>query len=275
MANASPVPVFPTRPSTGDFFRGFALPFRAIGLLLQSRRLFGWAALSGIVTLFALIAAIWGAIDLAPWIVSKVFARPIDWPTLGLWYALVLLTFALLVVVGVNTLPALVLAPLQDPISEATELLCGNYTSPPSNLRRTLSGVFVSVSHTLARILILLAGHAVLFPLNLIPGAGSAVWGVLSALWTMVWLAAEYLDAPMARHFYRFGEVRQVLWRRKALAVGFGAAVWLLLWLPILNFFFIPLAIVGGTLLFRGLCDAGALRGPRERKAVGDVPFST
>lgn len=254
--------MFPKKPSPSDFLRGAVLPFRALSLVFRSKKLFAWSAVSALVTVVSLGFVIWGALALSPRIIDAVFARPADWPALGFWYALVVLCFGLLVVLGVNTVPALVLAPLQDPISETTETLCGNYQSPDFELRRTLRGVFVSVTHTLARIAILLIGHALLFALNLIPGAGSALWGVLSSLWTMVWLAGEYLDAPMARHFYRVGEVREVLWRRKALALGFGFAVWILLWVPLLNLFFIPLAIVGGTLLFRGLCDCGALRPP-------------
>ena len=102
-------------------------------------------------------------------------------------------------------------------------------------------------------------GHLLLLPLNLIPVAGSTAWSVLSVLWTMGWLAAEYLDTAMARHHYPFRAVRGAVLSRAGLCMGFGAAVYLLLWIPILNFFFIPLAIVSGTLLFRGLLAAGAL----------------
>jgi CysZ protein len=88
-------------------------------------------------------------------------------------------------------------------------------------------------------------------------------------LWTMAWLAAEYLDAPMARHLYPFREVRRVLLARLWLCMGFGAAVYVLLWLPVLNLFFIPLAVVAGTLLFRGLRASGSLPPPGTvRKAV-------
>ena len=43
-----------------------------------------------------------------------------------------------------------------------------------------------------------------------------------------------------------------------AAATFFGAALYVLLWIPVLDFFLIPLAIVGGTLLYRGLEAAGA-----------------
>ena len=41
---------------------------------------------------------------------------------------------------------------------------------------------------------------ASLLPLNLIPVAGSVLYAVISAMWAMWWVCAEYLSGPMARH---------------------------------------------------------------------------
>jgi CysZ protein len=84
----------------------------------------------------------------------------------------------------------------------------------------------------------------------------------VAPLWTMGWLAVEYLDGPMARHLYPFRQVRRAVQERLPLCMGFGAAVYLMLWIPVLNFFFIPVAVVGGTLLFRGLRACGSLPEP-------------
>jgi CysZ protein len=152
------------------------------------------------------------------------------------------------------------LAPLQDPLSEATEALCGGAPSPPFRPATFLRGLVTSVSHTLARLFFLVLGLVVLLPLNLIPGLGSILWTVLGSLWSMMWMAGEHLAAPMTRHLYPFSEVRRMLRERRALCLGFGAGVYLLLWVPVLNTFFLPVAIVGGTLLYRGLLAAGHLR---------------
>ncbi len=66
----------------------------------------------------------------------------------------------------------------------------------------------------------------------------------------------------MARHLYRFGDVTRAVRARLGLGMGLGAAIYLLLWVPVLNLFFVPLAIVSGTLLYRGLRSAGALAPP-------------
>jgi CysZ protein len=39
--------------------------------------------------------------------------------------------------------------------------------------------------------------------------------------------------------------------------VGFGTGVWVLLFIPLVNLFFMPAAVAGGTMLFVALQDAG------------------
>ena len=117
----------------------------------------------------------------------------------------------------------------------------------------------------MARIALLLTGHLVLLGLNWIPVVGNAVWSLIAGLWTMGWIAAEYLDPAMVRHCYRFRDVQAIVGQRLRLCLGFGAAVYAILWIPVVNFFFIPVAVVGGTLLYLGLKQNGALGPPSPR----------
>ena len=269
MPNASVLPRFGTRSTPADFFRGLALPFQAIGLVIRSRRLLLLSAAASVVTFVALGALVAVLGLYTDDLVRRFVVEPSSWYGQIGFAVLVALSFLLLLVVGANTVPLILLAPLQDPISEATEAECGEFPPAPFRLSALIRGTAVSLSHTLARVGILLGGHALLFLLSFLPGIGAVLWTVLAALWTMAWLAAEYLDAPMARHLYRFHEVRHVVIARLWLCMGFGAAVYVLLWLPVLNLFFIPLAVVAGTLLFRGLRASGSLPPPgSSRKAV-------
>ncbi len=259
MTLPSPVPSFSARAGPADFFQGLALLGRAWGLIFRSPRLLGLSALCAVVTLVALgglLALLWVQ---TPQLLDWLWTRPEPWYARLVWYLLLALLFLVLLVVGANITLPLVLAPLQDPLSELTEELCGGYTSPPFRLGSFIQGLATSVAHTLARISFLLLGLAVLFPLHLIPVAGNLTWTVLGTLWTMLWLAGEHLAAPMTRHGYSFAEVRKVMRQRWLLCLGFGVGVYFLLWVPILNTFFLPVAVVGGTLLYRGL------------RAVGDV----
>lgn len=262
MTSTPALPRFAARSTPADFFRGLALPFQAIGVLMRSRRLVLLSTAASVITFVALGALVVLLGIYTDDLVRRFLVEPQSWYGRIGFFLLVVFSFLLLLVVGANTVPLILLAPLQDPISEATEAECGEFRPPPFRLSSLIRGTAVSLSHTLARVAILLAGHAVLFLLSFLPGIGAVLWTVLATLWTMAWLAAEYLDAPMARHLYRFRDVRQVVRDRLWLCMGFGAAVYVLLWLPVLNLFFVPLAVIAGTLLFRGLRAAGSLPPP-------------
>ena len=170
-----------------------------------------------------------------------------------------LLVFLLGSAVSALSVPNVVLAPMQDPLSEATEKRCGGFTPPPFSARQLVRGVAESLSHTALRVAFMLLGFGLLLPLNLIPGAGSALWVTLSTVWSMFWLSVEHLSNPAARHLVPFGQVVGALRQRLFLALGFGAALWVMLWVPVVNFFLLPVASVAGTLLFCSLEQAGLM----------------
>lgn len=72
-------------------------------------------------------------------------------------------------------------------------------------MRGLLRGTVQSLAHTLGRLVLMAAGLLVLFPLNLVPVAGGALWVVGSSTWCAFWLAAEHLSTPAARHLSRSG----------------------------------------------------------------------
>jgi CysZ protein len=268
MTPTSPVPSIAPRPSLSDFFQGLGLLGRAFGLIFRSPKLFLLSSLCAAVTLVSLgvlVVLLWRH---TPDLIGRFFARPEAWYGQALWYLVLALTFVVLLVVGANTLPPLLLAPLQDPLSETTEELCGGAPSTPFSLGAFFRGLVTGIAHTLARLFFLVLGLAVLLPLHLIPVAGSILWTVLGSLWSMMWMAGEYLAGPMTRHLYPFSEVRRMLRERRALSLGLGAGVYLLLWVPVLNTLFLPVAIIAGTLLYRGLLDAGQLPPPPSSRAA-------
>lgn len=264
MDSSSPIPTFGPQDRLSDFFQGLGLLGRAFGLLFRVPRLRGLALLCAGVTFASLVALTVLLSRYTPVLLAHFFARPGTWYGLALWYLVLVLVFLVLLVVGANVVPPLLLAPLQDPLSESTEDICGGHEPPPFGLGTFLGGLARGLTHTLARTFFLLAGLALLLPLNLLPGVGSVLWTVLGSLWTMTWLAGEHLATPMTRHGYSFAEVRRALRERRALCLGFGAGVYVLLWVPVLNTFFLPVAIVGGTLLYRGLLAAGTLPPPPD-----------
>jgi len=85
--------------------------------------------------------------------------------------------------------------------------------------------------------------------LFLIPGVNI----VASVLWIgfSAWmLALEYADYPMANHDILFLEQRVLLQKKRWMVWGFGAAILLVLMIPVLNFFAMPTAVAGATLMW-------------------------
>jgi CysZ protein len=238
-----PTPVPRLSGSFGDFFVGLTLPLEAARTMTRSGRLMLFGLFSSVVTCAALVGI---------WLVAHHLAT--RWVGEGGWRTAASFALAVMLwVIGALTVPPLVLAPLQDPISEATEAQCGGYQAPAFSLGRLFRSALTSIAHTGSRLSFMLAGFLVLLPLNAVPGVGSAVYGVLSSGWAMWWLAAEYLSGPMARHLLPFRDVIRTMRAHLAVSLGFGLSLYVLLWVPILNFFLVPLAVVGGTLLFRAL----------------------
>ncbi len=247
-----PFPTLSERSTPGEFFVGLTLPFTAMRLIFSSPKLLGLAVLSAFVTAGVLVGILWGW-----WPVSDALAQKVihgnDWWQTALHGLLRFIVYAALVAVSALTLPHLVLAPLQDPLSEAADVACGDFTPPPFSWSSLLKGTLLSASHSLLRIAILFAGVLVLLPLHLIPLVGSVAYTALAMGWSAWWGCAEYLSGPMARHFLPFSAVRAAMNERRWLSFGFGAALTLLLWVPVVNFFLVPLAVVSGTLLYRSL----------------------
>ena len=246
-----PIPVLKPKSGIADLFVGLGLPFRALKLIFSTGKLLVLSLLCAVVTgvtLAALLILLWPfAAHLAN-----------GWVGTGGWRSaagtgLSILLYLAMLVIGVLTLPNLVLAPLQDPLSEATEVRLGGFTPPPFSVSRLVHGTLTSWVHTLSRLALMLLGFAVLFPLNWIPVAGSVAYGVLSTLWAIACVAAEYLSGPMARHLLPFRAVLAAIRTRPWLAMGMGATLYVVLWIPVLNCFLVPLAVVAGTLLFRSL----------------------
>jgi CysZ protein len=254
----APIPALPPERSAGDLFRGLAIPARAFFLIVRTPKLLALSVLCAVVTGLTLVGVGWGAWSLGQSLSSWLIAGDSGWQhaaSVGLGVVFFIVLFA----AGALTAPNLLLAPLQDPLSEATEAQCGDFTAPPFSLGGVVRGTIESLRHTLLRFVFMALGAVVLLPLNLIPVAGSVLYVVLSSTWSMFWLSVEHLSNPMARHLRPFREVVGALRKRLALSLGIGAALYVLLWIPVLNFFLMPVAVVAGTLLYRSLRQVGAL----------------
>lgn len=258
MTTQAIIPELPAASAPGDVVRGLALPFKAMALIVRTPRLLGLSLVCALVTAGALAGMAVGFWPVAQHLSDRLIGHDGAWQHAA-QVGLGIVFWAVLFIVGALTVPNLLLAPLQDPLSEATETRCGEFAAPPFSLGAMARGTLESLAHTLLRLFFMALGFVLLFPLNLVPVAGGVLWVVLSSAWSMFWVAVEHLSNPMARHLRPFRQVVRALRTRLPLALGFGGALYVMLWVPVVNFFLMPVAVVAGTLLFRGLKRAGAI----------------
>lgn len=241
-----------------DLLAGAAIPVRAGLLLLRSPRLRALSLLCAGVTLAIFVG--WAVVlwhMLPGW--AQLVWTPSEGLSRGLWKIAVVIAGTLGWFLGAATLPLLALAPLQDSLVDATEAAVGAPPAPPVGPIRGLRLAVMAFGRTFVRVLVLLSGQAALMLLHAVVPAAAPLWTAAGVAWTALWICAEYLDAPMVRHQRPFRETRRVLAGRPALSLGFGLVLTVLLWVPLLNLFLVPLAVCAGTLLYRSLVSAGTL----------------
>jgi CysZ protein len=88
-----------------------------------------------------------------------------------------------------------------------------------------------------------------LFLVTLIPGINL----IAPLLWVVFgsWLLSlEYFDYPMGNHDIVFSEQKRRLAQRRGISLGFGGGVMIMTSIPIVNFFAMPVAVAGATLLW-------------------------
>jgi CysZ protein len=72
------------------------------------------------------------------------------------------------------------------------------------------------------------------------------LWFLLGA-WMM---SLQFLDYPMDNHRLSFNDVKEAARERRLSSMGFGGLVALCTGIPVVNFFIVPAAVVGATLLW-------------------------
>jgi len=63
----------------------------------------------------------------------------------------------------------------------------------------------------------------------------------------------DFFDVPLSTRGLRLRKKLGLIWRNKSLALGFGAAAYLMLLIPVINMLALPVGVVGATLLIDAL----------------------
>jgi CysZ protein len=254
---------------------GFTLVFRGATFLRRHRTLWTWAFLPAGVNLIVFAAAFALFLQFYPDIYDHAtsFLR-LDPPEV--WYAWlwvaplrllawcigILLISAAMVVIYLTflLLGTAIASPFLDVLAQRVEeIVTGHVSAERLTLRSAFRSFTASARVELQKLGVFLTIQFILFALSLIPLL--APFTVMAAtLFTMLFLSLEYGGFAMDHRQMRFAQRRRLIWRHRWLMLGFGAAGFLTLLVPLLNFFCLPILVVSGTLLIMELPE-GKLSG--------------
>lgn len=252
----------------GDFVRGLLYPLRGLAILRRHPGLARFWLPPIALTLSALVASIAFAV--------RYYDNAVEllWPTphVASWFGWILsalhgLLSALAFLVGIGLamvvsalLANLLAAPFNDALSEAVEELEAGNPTPAFSLARLLGDLARTVRIELTKLVLYASVMGPLWLLSwLVPGVGQVLYLVFGGLFTALYFAIDYSDWPASRRGLTFSQRIVLLRTRPFLTLGFGFAVAVCLFVPLLNICFMPLAVAGGTRLFLDL-DAYAAR---------------
>lgn len=242
------------------FFRGFSYPLRAFRFLNDHPGLYRFVAIPLLINMvvFSLVGY-YGFAGLESMLSHYL-------PAEGGWYWQ-LLRYFLQVVAGLvalglffftfATLGALIAAPFNELLSARTEeARAGVRHEEPFSFALFIGEARLALAVEIKKIFFFVGGMVLLLPLHFLPGVGTLLYGAFSLAWTIFFLVVEYAGYSLTRNRFTFAAQRRLILAQAPLLLGFGSALFCLLLIPLLQFFCIPLGVVGATLL---LHDHGLL----------------
>ena len=143
-------------------------------------------------------------------------------------------------------------SPFNGLLAEKVEIISTKkHTLSKNSYRDILISIPKNLSRELSKLLHYLSLAFLVLVLSFIPFINvlTPVFWFLITAWLM---SIHFLDYPMDNHGYQIREVRKFALSRIMLTIGFGSTVSVLAAIPVVNFFVMPSAVVGATLLW---CD--------------------
>lgn len=253
-----------------DAIHGFRLPFQGLAFLLQHRSLWKWAALPAAINiaLFSIAFVIFityastifgfvtGFFDLQFQASSTqqyawLWLEPLRWMTWLLGGLTLLATGAVLVLLFLF-LGTIIASPFLDFLAQQAEYLMGVPRTTTLKMGDVWRSFWTAIGAELKRIGFVVAVYLALFLLGIVPVLAPLTL-LAGTLFTILFLPLQYAGYTMDHQLMTFRQRRALVARHPWLMLGFGAASFLTLFVPLLNFVCLPFLVVGGTMMMMEL----------------------
>lgn len=182
-------------------------------------------------------------------LMDAMLSRIPDWLDFIEWilWPLIAITAGLVTGYLFTTVALIIASPFNALLAEkAEELITGRPVESLEGMGAALLAVPRGVMRELAKLVYYIPMALLALLLSFIPGLGAVVWLLLGA-WMM---SIQFVDYPMDNHQRSFDEVKAAVHSRRLSSLGFGGLVALCSGIPLVNFFVVPAAVVGATLLW-------------------------
>jgi CysZ protein len=234
-----------------QYISALPYPLRAVGFILRHPSLWPYCLIPLIINVVVLwLAWRWTGSVADQWLATHLQESGWVWQSLRwatgalLIVARVIITLILMVVIG-NAAAV----PFNDFLSERVDVLLGWRDERNLPFGRKLAELAITVLQELKRISLFLAISAALLIMSF-TGALAPLAAPLQLLVAAEFFALDYLSFPLERRgTLLLGQKIAFTREHAARCLGFGTAMAAVGVIPIVNFLFIPLGVVGGTLL--------------------------
>lgn len=235
-----------------DLFAGARYLLRGFSLMHKKGvRHYAYLPLAINIVLFSF--AIWfGVSHFDGWMASLTPTWMPDWLISAVMWILWPLFMALISVVVFFTFSIvanILAAPFNGALAEAVETKLMGGEIPAMSFAEIIKDAPKMIFNEIRKLIYVLIRVIPLLLLSFIPVLNifSPILWMLFSSWM---LAIDYHDYPMGNHLLKFPEQRQILKKKRSLALGFGFATLGATMIPIVNFFVIPAAVAGATALY-------------------------
>lgn len=239
-----------------SFTRGFSYPLRAVKFLSKKPGLLKYLAIPLVINILVFSISVYFGLDLFEGMLETYAPSTDVWYGMALYYlawTVALLLTTVVVFFSFTVVGNLIASPFNELLSEHTEaLLVGRKPDERFSVGRFWKEASNSIVVEVKKMAVFIVGMLLLLAINLIPGIGSLIYAVLAPLFTLFFLVIEYMAFVLMRKQLKFVQQRRYITKRPVLMAGFACSIFCLLAIPFLQFFCIPLAVVGATLLW---CD--------------------
>jgi CysZ protein len=193
----------------------------------------------------------WGLGSLIDWVNGWMAWLP-EWLSFLEWILWPLVGIAVALVTGYafTAVALLIASPFNALLAEkAEELITGQPVQGLEGLGAALASVPRGIFREIAKLIYYVPMALFVLILSFIPAINAAapfLWFLLGA-WMM---SLQFVDYPMDNHQRSFKDVRIAVADRRLSSLGFGGLVAAFASIPIVNFFVVPAAVVGATILY-------------------------